>query len=351
MAFSQIRRRGDGEDAAIVAVVGRLRGPARVHYEIAEPAGGQPARRAEGLHARRAPVLVAALTTLPDRAANGDIVRSTWPPARKKQVTVDGDYDEDISFSPDQRWYVVASGRGRACSRPCPSRRRPNFIGPAFEPLTAYLFAHHRGPPGALAGPRWCRAERRAGPAAQPPIADEGYDGRTLMTWHLAGDRILFWEGQGDPFAPDGAASRIVVAHLPSRDAEQVACPMGTVADLSPVPRWAPGSAACSPPPFPLVESLVRRTLQRRPTGRPAAGQTVVEVVYGRLHRRRRVDRRRHREQRPLQAHARRRTAPPTSRCPATTPAGCADAVISVGAIDGTITSSVDGRELRLPVR
>ena len=59
--------------------------------------------------------------------------------ADQEDVTVAGDYDEDISLSPDERWYVVASGRGSGLFETVSQVRRPNFLGPGLEPLTASM--------------------------------------------------------------------------------------------------------------------------------------------------------------------------------------------------------------------
>ena len=96
--------------------------------------------------------------------------------------------------------------------------RRPNFIGAGLEPLTAYLFAHHRRE---LLEPWLVRVgvEQNGdrGQQLNPRSLDDGFDGRTLMTWHPTGDRIPVLGRPGDPFGPPTAASRIVVAHLTDR--------------------------------------------------------------------------------------------------------------------------------------
>lgn len=281
VAISQVRRRPDG-DNALVAVVGQL---ARTRdgsaYEIDAPRVVSTLGELKNFTPDGQAVLVAGFTTLPDRAANPDILRIDLATGDQHQVTVAGDYDEDISLSPDQDWYVVASGRGSGLFETVSQLRRPNFIGPGLEPLTAYLFTHHRSE---LLEPWLVRAgAEQAGQQGQllnPGALEEGYDARTLMTWHASGDRILFWEGRDDPSrTPTPAAdTRIVVAHLTDRS------PTAPIqAAPSPVPRWAPQLDRFVPPPFPALRSRDGKasgTATVTTSSGPSPGQRTIEVRY-----------------------------------------------------------------------
>jgi hypothetical protein len=227
-------------------------------------------------------VLVAAFTTLPDRAANPDIVRIDLATGDQEPVTVTGDYDEDISFSPNQDWYVVASGRGSGLFETVSQLRRPNFLGPGLEPLTAYLFTHHRREvlePWLV--PVGGEQNGEQGQRLNPGSAGDGYDARTLVTWHPSGDRILFWEARGDPSGPPTGDTRIVVARLTDRSGVTPAA-----GSPSPDPRWAPPLAGYVPPPFPAQrsrdgEASGTATVTERPG--PVPGQRTLEVHYDRF--------------------------------------------------------------------
>ncbi len=110
VGFSQVRTAADGS-TAFVAAVGRLRrtadryviDDARAVSRLGELKNFTPDGRA---------VLIAGFTTLPDRAADPDIVQIDLTTSEQTDVTDNGDYDEDISFAPDGRSYAVFSGRG-----------------------------------------------------------------------------------------------------------------------------------------------------------------------------------------------------------------------------------------------
>jgi hypothetical protein len=331
-------------------VVGRLRrADDGTAYEVDDPRVVSTLGELKNFTPDGQAVLVAAFTTLPDRAANPDIVRVDLASGEEEAVTVDGDYDEDISLSPDQRWYVVASGRGSGLFETVSQVRRPNFIGPGLEPLAAYLFAHHRRE---LLEPWLVRvgAEQNGdqGQQLNPGSLDDGYDARTLMTWHPQGDRILFWEDQSDPFGPPTGATRIVVVHLTDRHpaAPEPASP-------SPDAGWAPALAGFVPPPLPAQPSRDgavggTATITRR--AGPESEQTLIEVNYDEFSDDGEwvIDGTESAtyEDGPLGA---------TTYTADLVLSGAhrgflrAEATISAGAINGTIESDVDGRALHLP--
>ena len=247
IGLTQVRRRADG-DSALVSIVGRLRreggdadgryvvDDARVISDLGELKGFTPDGRA---------ALVAAFTTLLDRAANPDVVRVELASGAVSDLTVADGYDEDVALSPDQRSYVVASGRGSGLYETVSQLHRPNLLGPGLEPLTAYLFSAHRGD---LLEPWLVPVEAEAGGALGQPLDPdapaEGWDGRTLIRWHPSGDRVIWWEGRGDAFAaPEAGSTRVVVAHLTDRAPQEPRQPQRTS-----VGAWAPALAGYVPP-------------------------------------------------------------------------------------------------------
>jgi hypothetical protein len=351
VALSQVRRRPDG-DNALVAVVGRLRrtDDARA-YEITEPRVVSSLGELKNFTPDGRAVLVAAFTTMPDRAANPDIVRIDLATGDQETVTVADDYDEDISLSPDQDWYVVASGRGSGLFETVSQVRRPNLLGPGLEPLTAYLFTHHRRE---LLEPWLVRAgaeqNGEQGQRLNPDSARDGYDARTLVTWHPSGDRILFWEARGDPSGPPTGDTRIVVARLSDRRAVTRAPAPGSP---SPEPRWAPPLAGYVPPPFPdqpsrAGEASGTATVTEGPG--PAPGQRTIEVRYDRFS-----------DDGEWIIDGTESATYDDGLLGATTYTADltlsgdhhgflrADATISAATLDGTVDSEVDGRTLHLP--
>jgi hypothetical protein len=350
IGLTQVRRRVDG-DGAIVAVVGRLRreggdvdgryvvDDARVVSDLGELKGFTPDGRA---------ALVAAFTTLEDRAANPDVIRVDLADGDVADVTRADGYDEDIALSPDQGSYVVASGRGSGLYETVSQLHRPNLLGPGLEPLTAYLFTTHRGDllePWLV--PVGAEADGGLGQPLDPDAAQEGWDGRTLIRWHPSGDRIIWWEGRGNAFAAPGAeATRIVVAHLTDRDPQEP-----RAATSSPVASWAPALAGYVPPGWETATSRDGEVAGRvTVTEAIAGGTTTIEVAYegfadteGWV-----VD--------GVESATFDDGLLGTTRYTADlTLSGRhegwlrADAAISAGGLDGSIESIVDGEHLRLP--
>ena len=344
IGFSQVRR-GAGGDNVLIAVVAELR---RVgdRYELVDGRVVSTLGELKNFTPDGTAVLVSAFTTLPDRVANPDVVRIELASEDQSQVTYADGYDEDIDLSPDGAAYVVASGRTTGLFETVSQVRRPNFIGPAIEPLTAYLFVNHRRE---LLEP-WLvevGAEEHGGLGRQvnPDSAADGYDARVPMSWSPTGDRLLFWEGRSDPNGPPTGSTRIVVAHL---GRERVA---GGPPAATPSPAWAPALAGFVPPA--TVEPISRDgrnqgsvTIARRTEG----DKEVIEVEYhdfsddgawivdgtesatfdgGTFGETRYVA-----DLRLTGSHDGYLRA---------------DAVISAGGMEGSITSSVDGHRLDLP--
>ncbi|MCB1004370.1 MAG: hypothetical protein KDB35_09325, partial [Acidimicrobiales bacterium] len=279
VGFSQVRTAADGS-TAFVASVGTLRrdgdryvvDEARVVSQLGELKNFTP----DG-----AAVLVSAFTTLPDRAADPDIVRIDLATGEQSDVTDNGDYDEDIAFAPDQASYAVFSARGTGLFETVSQLRRPNDIGPGLDALFGYLFVDHRKEllePWLV--PTGAEQHGDLGQLLNPGSLDEGWDARTLVGWHPDGDRLLFWEDRGDPFgAPTADGTRFLVVHFPGR----TPAPAPEVA-TSPTPEWAPLLAGYVPEELPVAESRDgevsgRVTVVHTPSATtPGAG--TIEVTY-----------------------------------------------------------------------
>lgn len=341
VGISQVRSSADGE-AALVAIVARLRRTATA-YELddARVVSSRGELKSFTPDGRR--VLVAVFTPGPYETANPDVVSIDLATGDEARVTAAPDYDEPVELSPDGRWYAVGSGRGSGLFETVAQVRRPSLLGPALDPLTAYLFAHHR--PELLDG--WVvRTGSEASGATGQRIAgpEGGYDARPIWNWRPDGTALTYWEGRGTGFETDPTDTRLVVAELVDRRPRQASPP-----DPIATPTWAPALAGHVPEAVPVPESR-----DGRDRGSATVEVTevpdglVVEVTYDGfsddgewvVDGTERADRRggattytadltlsgRH------EGHLR------------------ADAVISVGGIEGEITSSVDGRRLTLPV-
>jgi hypothetical protein len=291
-------------------------------------------------------VLVSAFTTLPDRVANPDVVRVDLDNGHQSRMTFADDYDEDIDVSSDGTSYVVASGRTTGLFETVSQVRRPNFVGPGIEPLTAYLFVNHRSE---LLEPWLVEAGAEAhgdlGRQVNPDSLADGYDARVPMSWSPTGDRLLFWEGRSDPNGPPTGDTRIVVAHLAR--AHAAADPPAA----TPSATWAPALAGFVPPAARMPASRDGRrqgsvTITRRTEG----DQQVIEVGY-----------RDFSDDGTWVLNGSESATYGSGTLGSTTyvadieltgsHAGYlrADATISAGGMEGSVTSSVDGHRLHLP--
>lgn len=349
VAFTQVRTAADGS-TAFVPVVGALRldGDRYVvdHPRVVSTLGELKNFTPDGSH-----VLLAAFTTLPDRAANPDIIRVDLRTGEQDRITTSPDYDEDISLAPDQQSYVVFSGRGSHLFETVSQVKRPNFIDPGLEGLFGYLFVAHRKE---LLEPYLVSmgAEQRGqeGQLLNPDSPAEGWDGRTLASWSPDGTAISFWEDKGNPFsAPTADSTRLVVVHLTDREPVDPGTPPTT-----PEPTWAPALSGFVPPAPELLGSRKGKaggsvTVTRAPDpAKPGAG--TVEVTYRRFDDGDGwvID---GTEGATYQGGLTGRTDYHADLTVSGEHTGNlkADAKISPGGLDGTIESTVDGRTLRLP--
>ena len=250
VGFSQVRTAQDGA-TAFVAAVGQLRRDGD-RYVIDDARAVSRLGELKQFTPDGAAVLISAFTSLPDRAADPDIVQIDLATGEQTEVTDNGDYDEDISFAPDMGSYAVFSGRGAGLFETASQVRRPNDIGPGLDALFGYLFVNHRREllePWLV--PAGAEQEGERGQLLNPGSLEEGWDARTLVGWHPDGDRLLFWEDRGDPFdAPTAEGTRIVVVHLTDREPS----PAPTT-EPSPTPTWAPALAGYVPEALPIAES------------------------------------------------------------------------------------------------
>ncbi|MEW6272828.1 MAG: hypothetical protein AB1689_26420 [Thermodesulfobacteriota bacterium] len=345
VGFTQVRATATDESAltAIVALLERD-GPAyrlrdaRVVSTLGELKGFTPDARG---------VLVAAFTTAYE-AANPDVIRIDLASGAVSRVTSYPDYDEPLELSPDQRWYVVGSGRSSGLLETAAQPRRPNFVGPGLEPLVAALFVTRRS---ALIQPWLVRAGSES--AEHPGVqlnagsAAEGYSGRAIPNWHPDGTRVLYWEGTSDPSVPPTSATRIVVARLADREPSPARGER-----VSPEPLWAPSLAGFVPPDAPVAASRdgLRGGSVEISHDERADGTRTLTVVYrgfsddGEWV----ID--------GFESAAYRGGLTGVTRYTADLRASgrhdgflLADATISPAGIEGSIESEVDGRRLRLP--
>jgi hypothetical protein len=338
--LSQVRTSDSGE-ATLVALVGRLRRtPTTYELDGARVVSSRGELKSFTPDGRR--VLVAVFSPGPYELANPDVISIDLATGEQERVTTAPDYDEPVELSPDGRWYVVGSGRGSGLFETVSQVRRPPLLGPALDPLTATLFAHHRSE--LLDG--WVvrtGSEARGETGQRIPAPEGGYDSRPIWNWRPDGTAITYWEGRGSGFETDPVDTRLVVAELVDRRPARPrpANPIAT-------PTWAPPVAGFVPESEPLP---VSRDGRRRGAVTveitEVAGGIVVEVSYHGfsddgawvIDGTERADRR----------------GGTTTYTADLTLSGRhegflrADAVISLAGIEGEITSSVDGRQLTLP--
>lgn len=340
IGLSQVRTSRSGE-ATLIATVGRLRRTANA-YEVGDARVVSRRGELKSFTPDGQRVLVAEFTPGPFETANPDVVSIDLATGDVERVTYAPDYDEPVEYAPDGASYAVGSGRSSGLFGTVAQVRRPSLLGTALDPLTAYLFARHR--PELLEGwvvPTGVEAD---GGLGQPiPSPGGGYDGRPIYNWRPDGTAIAYWEGRGGGFETEPTDTRLVVAELPDREPSE-----RPESGAVPSPTWAPPLAGFVPealdPPVSRsgrVQGSVTVEVTERDGGQD------VEVTYdgfadeagwivdGTERAERRGDRTTYTADLVLSGDHEGSLR--------------ADAVISVGAIDGTITSEVDGHRLVLP--
>jgi hypothetical protein len=346
VGINQVRTDANGE-AHLVAIVATLRRTATA-YELDDPRVVSTRGELKSFTPDGERVLVAIFTPGPFETANPDVISIDLATGDEQRVTYAPDYDEPVEHSPDGEWYVVGSGREAGLFETVSQVRRPSLLGLSLDPLTGALFAGHR--PEVLDGWIVRAGTERDGNLGQripAPDPDSGYDSRSIWNWRPDGTAITYWEGTGSGFENDPTDTRLVVASLVDR-APVPDAPDGEAIEV-PDPGWAPELAGFVPPVVVPGESRdgehsgsVTVTVTEQDGGQAVAvtyddfsddGEWVVDGIE-------RSDR---------------RSGIATYTADLTLSGGHegylrADAVISIGGIEGEITSSVDGHELTLPV-
>ena len=282
VGFSQVR---DAEDGATAFVVGRSGRSAATAAATSSTTPGPSASLGElkNFTPDGTAVLISAFTTLPDRAADPDVVRIDLATGEQTDVTDNGDYDEDIAFAPDQRVLRRVQRPGRGPVRdgragPPTERHRPRARRAVRLPV-------RRATAGSCSSRGWCRPE--------PSRTASSASCSTRARWRRAGTparwsagtptatALLFWEDRGDPFdAPTADGTRFVVVHLTDREPSPAP-------GRRPVARsdlGAASSPATSPSALPVAESRDgevsgRVTVDRTPSA-PQPGAGTIEVTY-----------------------------------------------------------------------
>ena len=341
VGISQVRTSATGE-SVLVAIVAKLRRTATTYElddaRVVSSRGELKSFTPDGGH-----VLVAVFSPGPYDTANPDVVSIDLTTGTEDRVTTALDYDEPVEVSPDGNWYAVGSGRGSGLFETVSQLRRPSLLGPALDPLTGYLFAHHRA--DLLEG--WVvrtGVEGRGASGQRIPAPDGGYDGRPIYNWRPDGTAITYWEGKGSGFEPNPVDTRLVVAELVDRSP---AWPL--VPATSPTPAWAPALTGFVPTGTPLPQS-------RNGYQQGSATVTVTELPDGLIVEVAFVGFSDGGDWVIDGTERAERHGGSTTYTADLTLTGShegllhADAVISAATIEGEITSSVDGHVLTLPV-
>ncbi|MBX3313406.1 MAG: hypothetical protein KF906_03720 [Actinobacteria bacterium] len=342
VGISQVRTSATGT-SDLIAIVARLT-RTDTAYELDDPRVVSERGELKSFTPDGRRVLVAEFTPGPFELANPDVVSIDLATGHEERVTYAPDYDEPVEYSPDGESYVVGSGRGSGLFETVSQVHRPSLLGRALDPLTAALFAGYR--PQLLEG--WIvrsGAEADGDLGTRIPVPDGDFDARPIWNWSPDGTAITFWEGSGSGFETDPGESRLVVTELVDREPVDALEPIG--ADEID-PTWAPALAGYVPDGVPtpqsrdgktsgtvtveVVDTADQLTVSLTYDGFSDDGEWVIDGTE----------------------RAERRGGTTTYTADLTLTGDHegflrADAVISVGGIEGTITSSVDGHELTLP--
>ncbi len=164
-------------------------------------------------------------------AGNVDDIKVDLATGQVTRVTANLDYDEDMDYSPNERWIAIGSTRGLDALTPMTRIVRQNFL-PVYVGAPVYL---QYALPVNVSNQEWAvevgdELNRENG----IPLFDtgDGYTARSMPSWNPTGDAVAFWESS----VTDPAKSRLVIANLTYTTS------VGPVqADTStPNPTWAP---------------------------------------------------------------------------------------------------------------
>ncbi|MCB0970294.1 MAG: hypothetical protein KDA97_02070, partial [Acidimicrobiales bacterium] len=128
VGFTQVRADAEGAER-FVAIVGHLRREDD-RYVVDDPRAITALGELKNFTPDGTEALVSAFTTLPDRAADPDVIAIDLATGDQRDITDNGDYDEDLAFAPDGGSYAVFSARTSGLFETVSQLRRPNDVGP-----------------------------------------------------------------------------------------------------------------------------------------------------------------------------------------------------------------------------
>ncbi|MDX2168014.1 MAG: hypothetical protein SF182_13150 [Deltaproteobacteria bacterium] len=238
VGFTQARRDTRGT-TGLVSIVGVLQRFDH-HYEVADPRVVSPIGELKEFSRDGQAVYVISIDGSPVSTANSETVRVSLADGSITPVTRHPDYDEPVTFSADDAWHVIGSGRGSGLVATVAQVPRSPLINVPLVTVTKYFFLTALPP---LIEPwlvdRYGERGDYIGQALHPTALAEGWDGKFIANWHPDGTRIVWWQE-----ALAGGASRIVIAQLSSR------APITSPVVPSPMPSlaWAPALEGFLPP-------------------------------------------------------------------------------------------------------
>jgi len=238
VGFSQVRRDTTGT-SGLVGIVGVLERFAD-HYEVADPRVVAPIGELKDFSRDNQAVYTIRVEGSALSVANSETVRIGLGDGAETPVTRHPDYDEPVTYSADDEWLVVGTGRGAGQVATVAQVPRSPLVNVPLVTVTKYFFLTAQAP---LIEP-WLidrHGERGdyVGQALHPTAIEEGWDGKFIANWHPDGTRIVWWQE-----ALAGEATRMVVATLSSRS------PITTPVAPRPMPSlaWAPPLEGYLPP-------------------------------------------------------------------------------------------------------
>jgi hypothetical protein len=238
VGFTQARQDTRGT-TGLVSIVGALQ-RFDDHYEVADPRVVSPIGELKDFSRDGQAVYVISIDGSPVSVANSETVRVALADGSVTSVTRHPDYDEPVTFSADDAWHVIGSGRGAGLVATVAQVPRSPLVNVPLVTVTKYFFLTALPP---LIEPwlvdRYGERGDYIGQALHPTALAEGWDGKFIANWHPDGTRIVWWQE-----ALVGDATRLVVAELSSRS--PITNPI--VAAPTPSLAWAPQLEGFLPP-------------------------------------------------------------------------------------------------------
>jgi Tol biopolymer transport system component len=180
-------------------------------------------------------------------AGNVDDIEVDLATGTVTRVTASLDYDEDMDFSPNEKWIAIGSTRGLDALTPMTRIIRPNFL-PAY--VSAPVYDEYASPIN-VSNQEWLVAlddELKRENGIPLFVTGDGYAARSMPSWNPNGDAITFWESSNT----DPTVSRLVIANLNyTTSVGPVAADRSTPSSDS----WAPqlGTYVATTTPLPAV--------------------------------------------------------------------------------------------------